>query len=84
MYLITAIFITLASFSFISTSIASFFMMLIIGNICARVSYEILLMVITIVDNVTEINRKMTKSTENTKVAPKPKKKNTKEETIEE
>ena len=75
MYLITAIFITLASFSFISVSIASFFMMLILGNIFARISYEVLLMVITIVDNVTEINKKMSKPIENSKPAAKPKKK---------
>lgn len=59
LYLITAIYITLGSFSFIRTSVASFFLMLIIGNIIARVSYEMLLMLITIVKNTTEINEKL-------------------------
>ncbi len=59
MYIISAIFITLSSFSFISVSIASFFLYLILGNVIARISYELLLMIITIVNNTTEINRKL-------------------------
>ena len=59
MYLITAIFITLGSFSFIGTSVALFFLMIIVGNITARISYELILMMLTIVNNTSEINKKL-------------------------
>lgn len=59
MYLVTAIYITLGSFSFISSSVASFFLVLIVGNIVARLSYEMLLMLITLVNNTSEINEKL-------------------------
>lgn len=59
MYIISAIFITLSSFSFISASIGTFFLYLIFGNVIARISYELLLMLITIVNNTTEINKKL-------------------------
>jgi hypothetical protein len=59
MYLITAIYITLGSFSFIGTSVATFFLMLIVGNIVARIGYEMVLMLLTIVNNTTEINKKL-------------------------
>ena len=59
MYMITAIFITLSSFSVIGTSVASFFLYLILGNVIARICYEFLLMLITIVDNTSEINAKL-------------------------
>lgn len=59
MYLMTAIFITLSSFSLIGSSIAGFFLYLILGNVIARVSYEMILMIITIVNNTTEINKKL-------------------------
>ena len=77
MYLVTALFITLSSFSFISVSIASFFLYLIVGNVVARISYELLLMLITIVNNTTDINRKLP---EPKKEAPAKSKKNTDEE----
>ena len=83
LYIVTTIFITLSSFSYISSSITLFFMTLILGNIVARISYEIILMTITIVDNVTEINQKMSKNTDNTKNINKPKKKIVKEESEE-
>lgn len=63
MYLITAIFITLNSFSYIGVSIAQFFAVLIFGNIAARVSYELILMMITVVNNTTEINKKLSSQT---------------------
>lgn len=67
MYCITAIFITLASFSFIGTSVASFFLVLIVGNIVARISYEMILMLLTIVNNTTEINKKLSSKEEKAK-----------------
>ena len=58
-YIIAAIFITLGSFSLITSSVVGFFMMLIFGNIIARITYEFLLMTITLVNNTTEINKKL-------------------------
>lgn len=78
MYLISAIFITLNSFSYIGVSIAEFFAVLIFGNIAARVGYELILMMITVVNNTTEINKKLsskvTKEKETTTVAKSKKK----------
>lgn len=59
MYIITAIFITLNAFSYIRISIALFFCVLIFGNIIMRIGYELLLMMITLVNNTTEINKKL-------------------------
>lgn len=59
LYLISALFVTLSSFSYISVSIASFFVTLIFGNLALRIAYELLLMMITLVNNTTEINRKL-------------------------
>lgn len=59
LYIITAIFITLNSFSYIGMSIATFFAVLIFGNIVARIGYELILMMITLVNNTTEINKKL-------------------------
>ena len=73
MYLITAIFITLGSFSLIGSSVAGFFLTLIVGNVVARISYELILMMLTIVNNTSEINKKLTGNTK--KEEPKPKKK---------
>lgn len=78
MYIVTAIFITLSSFSFISVSIGSFFLYLILGNVIARISYELLLMMITIVNNTTEINKKLPELKK--EVTTKPKKKTDEEE----
>lgn len=59
LYMVTAIFITLSSFSFMRVSVASFFLWLILGNIIARISYEFILMLLTLVTNTTEINDKL-------------------------
>lgn len=59
LYVICTIYITLGSFSLIGSSVASFFMMLIFGNVIIRVGYEFILMLLTLVRNTTEINAKM-------------------------
>ncbi len=64
-YLITAIFITLGSFSLITTSFLSFILMLTLGNLGARITYELLLVVLLICKNTTEINSKMKKTDDN-------------------
>ena len=81
MYLITAIFITLGSFSLIGTSVAGFFLTLIVGNVIARIVYELILIMLTIVNNVTEINQKLTGSVK--KEEPKIKKKAITEKKVE-
>ena len=73
MYLITAIFITLGSFSLIGTSVASFFLMITVGNVVARITYELILMTLTVVSNTSEINKKL--GNKEIKKEEKPKKK---------
>lgn len=85
MYIVTAIYITLGSFSFISSSVASFFLVLIVGNIIARIGYELILMTLTLVRNTTEINAKLgLVKKEPEKPLAKPKKKIEKEDEDEE
>lgn len=64
-YLITAIFITLISFSFITSSFLGFIMTLTLGNLGARITYELLLVVLVICKNTTEINSKMKNKEDN-------------------
>ena len=59
LYIIIAIYITLASFALISTSFVSFLVMLIFGNLFARIAFEFSLVLLTICKNTTEINSKM-------------------------
>ncbi|HBA37917.1 MAG TPA: hypothetical protein DCY94_04275 [Firmicutes bacterium] len=59
LYIVSTLFITLSSFSFISVSVATFFLWLILGNIINRVVYEFVLMFLTLVNNTTEINNKL-------------------------
>ena len=72
-YLIVAIFITLASFAMISASFVSFLLSLILGNLIARIMYELFLVVLVICRNTTEINKKLGASA---KVVPEEKKEN--------
>ena len=64
-YLISALFITLGSFALIGSSFLSFILMLTLGNLGARITYELLLVVLIICKNTTEINSKMTKKDDN-------------------
>ena len=59
LYIITAIYITLSSFALISTSFVSFLLMLVLGNLFARIAFEFSLVLLTICKNTTEINGKM-------------------------
>ena len=58
-YIFIALFITLGSFALISSSFVSFLLMLIFGNIIARVTYEFVMITISIWKNTRDINRKM-------------------------
>ena len=60
-YLISAIFITLSSFSLISTSFVGFLLTLLLGNLMLRVVYEFSLVLLSIHENVSEINKKIKK-----------------------
>ncbi len=74
LYVVTTLFITLSSFSFIRASVAAFFLWLIVGNIVNRIVYEFVLMFLTLVENSTEINKKLNylkKENDNTAVKPK-------------
>ena len=61
-YAIFAIYITLSSFSYISFSIAYFFLYLVFGNIILRLIYELIMFIVTLVNNTTEINQKLGKN----------------------
>ena len=58
-YLILAIFITLASFGLIGTSFVAFLLVLVLGNVILRISYELSMIMIGIWRNTTDISRKL-------------------------
>lgn len=80
LYLIITIFITLSSFSFIRISIASFFVWLILGNVVVRIGYEFILMFLTLVNNTSEINKKLGTPKKESTPAPKSKKTDNKDD----
>ena len=59
LYLIVAIFITLSSFAMISSSFLAFIVYLVVGNLVARIFYELFLITLIMCRNTTEINKKM-------------------------
>jgi len=60
-YIFTALFITLGSFALIGTSFLSFLIVLIAGNIGARVIYEGILITVMLWKNTTEIKNSLKK-----------------------
>ena len=58
-YLFGAIYITLASFTLIGVTFVGFLLMLIVGNIVLRLSFEGMMMLIMIWKNTNDINRKL-------------------------
>ena len=58
-YIFLAIFITLTSFNYISSSFLMFLLTLILGNLAVRVIYEASMMMVSIWKNTKEINKKM-------------------------
>lgn len=60
-YLVAALYITLASFALISTSFVAFLMMILGGNLLARIVYEFSLILLVICRNTTDINNKLNK-----------------------
>ena len=63
-YVCLAIYLTLSSFALIGTSFIAFLICIIGGNIALRVTYELLMLLVSICTNVSEINKKL-KSKEN-------------------
>lgn len=59
-YMISAIFLTLASFAVISNFLL-FLCILLLGNLTLRVTYEFSLVLLSIHENVSEINKKLKK-----------------------
>lgn len=62
-YLVIALFITIMSFSLISTSFVAFIMMLVIGNIITRFLFEGALLIIMMYHKLVEISDKMPSKT---------------------
>ena len=60
-YLVVAIYITISSFSLISTSFIEFLLVLFLGNIVVRLIFEGSLLILMIHKELVEVNRKLPK-----------------------
>ena len=58
-YIFAALLITLTSFNYISINFLVFLLYLVLGNLIARVTYEWLIILVSIWKNTKEINKKM-------------------------
>lgn len=79
-YLITAIAITLCSFSYLTTNFFTFLGILVFGNIIARLSFEFFLLILKLFKDVAEINSKLSKKDKQPKIEFIKKTKKTKQE----
>ena len=79
LYLISAIAVTLSAFAYIGSNFFKFIFILAVGNIGLRMTFEVLLLLMTLTNNVSEINKKIPEVT-----TEKPKKKTIKKEKDEE
>lgn len=61
LYITTSLYITIMSFTVISTSFGAFLGMLIGGNLLLRIIYELMLVLLIVCKNTSEINDKLTK-----------------------
>jgi len=59
-YLVMSIYITISSFSFISTSFVAFLLVLFLGNVIARIIFEGALLILMIYRKISDINSKLT------------------------
>lgn len=59
LYIASAIYTTIMSFAFIGMSFGTFLLILIGGNIFLRVMYELMLVLLIVCKNTSEINKKM-------------------------
>ncbi len=67
MYAAVTIFVVLNSFNYISINFLTFLLYLVFGVILTRVSFELLMLLIKICKNTTEINDKLNKEEKETK-----------------
>lgn len=72
-YLIIALAITLCSFSYLTENFFKFIGLLVFGNLMARISFELLLLTLKLIKDVSEINLKLNKK-DNEKVKKSTKK----------
>lgn len=82
LYLIAAIAITLASFSYITTNFFEFIGTLVFGNILARLTFELLLLVLKLFKDVSEIKDSLEKQNIKPALIKKEDKKNIKKDEI--
>lgn len=82
-YLITAIAITLCSFSYLTTNFFAFLAILVFGNIIARLSFEFFLLILKLFKDVAEINSKLSKKDNKPKIEFVKKTKKSKKENTE-
>ena len=80
LYLIVAIAITLASFSYITTNFFEFLGILVFGNITARLTYEFFLLLLKMFKDVAEINSRLSKNDKEPKIEVVKKSKKSKKE----
>lgn len=73
LYLISAIAITLGSFSYLTVNFFKFISILVFGNIIARISFELLLLIIKLFKDVADINTELSKQKESKKRTKKEK-----------
>ncbi len=59
LYMASALYVTIMSFAFIGFNFGTFLFMLIGGNILLRVMYELMLILLLICKNTSEINKKL-------------------------
>ena len=59
LYLVSALAVTLASFAYIGSNFFKFLFILVVGNIGLRMMFEVLLLLMTLTNNVREINKKI-------------------------
>ena len=71
LYLISAIAITLCSFSYLTVNFFTFIGILVFGNIIARLAFELLLLILKLFKDVSEINEKLPKQKETKKITKK-------------
>ena len=59
LYLISALAVTLGSFAYIGSNFFKFLFILVVGNIGLRMTFEIIILLLTLVNNIREINKKI-------------------------
>lgn len=71
LYLISSIAVTLGAFAYIGSNFFKFLFILVVGNIGLRMTFEVLLLLMTLANNVREINKKIPAIEEKTKKSSK-------------